>query len=152
MVSSDSPAASLVVTVLVLAYVLYQQLQVRPVTGRILLPIILIVLGGSSVASYSHQHPLSHSAVAALAGVLILDAGALGALRACTVRLWRDGGRVMRQGTWFTIALWLAGLAIHIAVDQTVHLASSSLLLYLGITYLIQRLVLLSRARAADPA
>lgn len=148
--NSISPAASLGVTVLVLVFILFRQLQVRPVTSRVLLPVLLIALGVASEASYSHLHPVSGPALAVLAGLLVLDAGVLGALRARTVRLWRDGGQVWRQGTWLTVALWLAGLAIHVAVDQADHLGSSSLLLYLGITYLVQRLVLLSRARRCN--
>lgn len=132
---------------LVLAYVLYRQRQVRPVTSRMLVPAILIALGLASQIGYSHTHRLSGPDLAALAGVLVIDAGGLGVVRACTVRLWHEGSQVLRKGTWLTVALWLAGLAIRIAVDQAAHLGSDSLLLYLGVTWLAQRLVLLSRAR-----
>ncbi|MBO0801589.1 MAG: hypothetical protein J2P25_00725 [Nocardiopsaceae bacterium] len=143
---SVSSSASLVVTVVVLAFILFRQLRARPVTSRMLIPVVLIVVGLGNELSYSQRHPLSGAALAALAGLLVLDAGALGALRAWTVRLWREDGQVLRQGTWLTVALWLVGLGIHVAVDQVAGLGSSSLLLYLGITYLVQRLVLLPRA------
>jgi hypothetical protein len=48
-----------------------------------------------------------------------LAAGALlGALRATTVRVWREQERFMRQGTWLTAVLWLVSVGGHVGAAQ----------------------------------
>jgi hypothetical protein len=75
------------------------------------------------------------------------DAVGLGAVRAMTVRLWREGGAVLARSQWVTVALWLAGFGIHAGVDAAAHISSNSELLYIGVTWAAQRLVLSARAR-----
>ncbi len=72
---------------------------------------------------------------------------ALGAVRAFTAKLWSEGGRTLRQGTWLTIVLWLFSIGGHLALDAISALGSASLLLYLGTTLATQRLVLSWRVR-----
>jgi hypothetical protein len=72
----------------------------------------------------------AHPAVTMLLVLLLsFDDVGLGAVRGYTVRVWRDGQRWLRQGTWTTIALWLAGSAIHVAVDNVTHIGPSNALL-----------------------
>lgn len=65
-----------------------------------------------------------------------------------------DRGQAWRQGTWLTAVLWIVSLGVHLGYDYLVDgkgaqagLGSASLLLYFGVTYMIQRLVLQARAR-----
>jgi hypothetical protein len=130
----------------VLALILYRQLQVRRASPTLLLPAVLIVVGVAELATLSKgSSKLTSGEIGILIALLVLDAGALGFLRAWTVKLWRDGQGVLRQGTWFTVGLWLVGIAIHEVVDLVAHIPSSSLLLYLGVTLLAQQLVLQAR-------
>lgn len=138
---------SLLVSLAVLAWLLYGQLRARPLTGSFSVPLILCAVGVAALVSASRVHPMTPATLAILAALLIGDASLLGALRAYTVRLWQDGGRVMRQGTWLTLLLWIAGVAIHVWIGQAGGIGTSDLLLYLGVTLAAQRLVLQARAR-----
>jgi len=133
-----------------LVFVLYRQLQVRRLSSRYTVPVILVLLGVISLTSPGPTGLGSASGVLILAGLLLIDAAGLGALRAWTVRLWRTGDAVFRQGTRLTAALWLLGVVIHAAVDGLAGISDSTLLLYLGVSYGVQQLVL--QARAQQPA
>jgi hypothetical protein len=131
---------SIVISVAVLAYILYRQVQVRRAAPRMVLPVVLLVLGVVGLEQGSSRPTAAKLGI--LVALLALDAVGLGALRAWTVKLWRDGHDVLRQGTWVTVVLWLVGLGIHEAVDVIAHIPGSSTLLYLGVTFLAQQLVL----------
>jgi len=67
-----------------------------------------------------------------------------------------DGGQAWRQGNWLTALLWIVSLAAHLGYDYIVDrkagqsgLGSASLLLYFGVTFTIQR-VILAGPRPAD--
>jgi len=142
---------SMVVSIVILAYILWNQMRVRVLRAKMTLPVVLIVLGAGNLSSLGGAHPLSGAAVALLILSLLGDAVGIGALRAYTVRLWRDGAQIMRQGTWVTMLLWLLGISIHVLLDAASGAGSASYLLYLGLTLGTQRLVLQSRtARLAE--
>lgn len=148
--SSSQPAGTtavdIVISLAVLALILYRQLQVRRASPTLLLPAALIVIGLAELATLSKgSSKLTSGEIGILIALLVLDAAGLGVLRAWTVRLWRDGEGVLRQGTWITVGLWLVGIVIHEVVDLVAHIPSSSLLLYLGVTLLAQQLVLQAR-------
>jgi hypothetical protein len=70
------------------------------------------------------------------------------------VHVWVDGGQGWRQGTWLTAVLWVVSLGVHLGYDYLLEgkgaqagLGSASLLLYFGVTYTIQRLILQARAQ-----
>ena len=76
-----------------------------------------------------------------------------GAIRAPTVRVWVDGGQSWRQGTRLTAVLWVVSLGVHLGYDYLVEgkgsqsgLGSASLLLYFGVTFTIQQLILDDRS------
>jgi hypothetical protein len=99
-----------------------------------------------------HGHHGAGVAVA-LAGSLVI-AAVFGAIRAATTHVWVDGGQAWRQGNWLTAALWIVSLGAHLGYDYLVDgkgsqagVGSASLLLYLGVTVLIQRLILQARAQ-----
>jgi hypothetical protein len=95
--------------------------------------------------------------IAALAGSLVI-AAIFGVIRAATVRVWNDGGQAWRQGNWLTALLWVLSLAAHLGYDYVVDrksgqsgLGSASLLLYFGVTFTIQRIILQARAQRIGP-
>jgi hypothetical protein len=132
---TGAPGLNYLISAALFAYMLYRQRQVRRVNGRMLLPLIALVLG--IIAIGKAGVPIN---VGLLAAVLLGDAVCLGAVRA--------GYR--RQGTWLTLGLWLAGVAIHQTVDHFAHFPPGSLLLYLGVTWLAQHAVLLLRVRRLE--
>lgn len=141
-----------VVSVAVLAYVLYQQRQIRPLRTKLLLPLVLAVFGVSNVLSDLKGHPLTSGQAAVIVALLLVDAIGLGTLRAFTVRLWRHDGQVFRQVRWVTVGLWLVGVGVHEAALVATHIDAASLLLYVGLTLGAQRLVLDARARRSWPS
>lgn len=144
--SVSTTAVDVVISLAILALILWRQLQVRRASPTLVLPLVLIVLGAASLTTMSKgSSKLTSGELGILAALLVLDAVGLGALRAMTVKLWREGDALLRKGTWVTVGLWLVGIAIHEVVDLVAHIPSSSLLLYLGVTLLSQQLVLQSR-------
>ena len=152
-------AVNLLIGLAVLALILVRQMQVRPVRANFRLPLILAIIGVVELYQFlqhQHQHHNTGVVFAALAGSLAL-AAVFGAIRAMTVRVWFDGGRALRQGTWFTAVLWIVSLGAHLGYDYIVDgkslsgLGTASLTLYFAVTYTIQRLILQTKAqRLAD--
>lgn len=149
--SVGATAADIVISLAVLALILYRQLQVRRASPTLILPVILIVIGLAGLTAASKgSNKLTAGGIGILVALLVFDAVGLGAVRAWTVRLWHDGTAVLRQGTWVTVALWLVGIVIHEVVDLVAHIPSTSLLLYLGVTLLAQQLVLQARVNRVE--
>ncbi|MCU6482185.1 hypothetical protein QO003_003799 [Arthrobacter silviterrae] len=149
-----------------LAWILYRQLSVRPVRENrpYLLMLVLGVVGIGQIAAVAGHAAIPAAAYLAM-GAGLVSAAAVGWWRGSLIRVWRDGGTLLRQGNWTTVALWIAGLAIHLGLDQVgVFLApaaeragaqalgTTSIMLYLSIALAAQRFGTLSRARAAAPA
>ena len=83
----------------------------------------------------------------------------IGALRACTVRIWMQGGQPRARGNVLTAVLWLLALAAHLGYDYLVgkdksmaQLGTASLLVYLVASLAVQRLVVGFRAQRLDPS
>jgi uncharacterized BrkB/YihY/UPF0761 family membrane protein len=147
-------STNIIISVLVLLYILYNQRRVRQLrqTLRLTLPIVLIIVGFLSTTSHFNTQPLTTTGLILIVASLLFLAGGMGALRAYTVKIWSNDQGVFRQGTWLTIGLWLVSVALHVVVEQFGHTGQSSLLLYVGITLAVQRLVLYSRARSYFPS
>lgn len=147
--------ANIVLGVLVLALILRRQLRVRPVQedARIWLLAVLAVLGVSSMSRTLHGHHVSSGVVAVLVASLVA-AAVLGGIRGLTVQVWRDtGGRALRKGTALTAGLWIASIVLHIVADVWVDdlsdiagLGTSTILVYLAITWAVQGYVVRERA------
>jgi FtsH-binding integral membrane protein len=149
-----SSLIGIVVELAILALVLGRQLQTRPVSSSYRLPAILAAIGAVELFSFAHsQHESAHAGtiVTAVAGSLVL-AAATGALRAPTVRLWRQDGQLWRKGTWLTLALWVVSLAAHFGYDALVArgtvagVSGASVLLYFAVSLAVQQLILSARA------
>ena len=142
----------LLIGVAVLALVLYRQLQKRPVRDNMRLPLIFGVIGVIELVQFLQHGHHGTGVIIALAGSLVL-AAIFGAIRAATVHVWVDGGQAWRQGNWLTAVLWIVSLGVHLGYDYLVEgkssdgLGTASLLLYLGVTFTIQRLILQAKAQ-----
>jgi len=155
-------AVDIVLGAAVLALLIYRQLIARPVSASALrLLVILGVVGAlqtTQFLAHDHSGALTYAAVA---GSLLL-AAVFGALRAATVRIWRQGGQAWSKGNWLTACLWAAALAAHLGYDALIAhghgdrgLGTATVVLYLAITLGFQRVIVLARAhrlQAAAPA
>lgn len=145
---------SIVIGILALLFVLARQLQKRPVREdrgmRFML--ILAVVGLYEIGTYLAHHSAHATAIGIVAGSLVV-AAVFGAIRAYTVRLWREDGVLYRQGNALTLLLWLVAIGAHFGLDILVDhsgggsgLASSALVLYIAVSLGVQRLVVGRRA------
>jgi hypothetical protein len=136
--------------VLAVLYILNRQRRVRLVPRLLGLrfPIVLGVVGLIDLVSYTNGHHPSHSAYLWMVATLIVGGIILGAIRALTVKIWTSNGWVLRQGTGITMALWVVSLALHFlsGAHGAGNLEAASFLLYLAITYGVQRYVVHRRA------
>jgi drug/metabolite transporter (DMT)-like permease len=145
---------SIVIGLVVLGWLLYRQVQVRELRHDrgYVFPMVICVAGIAQIIGYDREHPLAGTGIALLA-LSFVAAAAFAMLRARTVRVWLEDGRLLRQGTAVTIALWLVAIGIHLGGDHLIaphdadRLGSVSLLLYLGVSLAIQRFALGERAR-----
>jgi hypothetical protein len=142
----------LLLGILVLVYIVVRQVRARPVRSfNPRVPLILGVIGVVELVSFLKADHDKVAVVASLAGSLVL-AAVLGAVRAGTVRIWSDGGAAWSRGTWITAALWVVSLAVHLGYDYVLTgqdergLGSASILLYLAVTFAVQRLIVSYRA------
>ncbi len=140
--------------VVIAALVLYRQRRIRPVP-RVLhlrLPFLLGVIGLIEVLDYANGHHISAGGFWLVLGVTVVGAGALGVVRALTVRIWESHGWIVRQGTWLTMALWVVSLALHLPSGfgatrlGAAGLETSSVLLYVALTLAVQASVVHGRA------
>jgi hypothetical protein len=154
-----SELTNLVIGLLVLVYVVSRQLQAKPAKTDMRLPVILGVIGIIQLTGFlrGESHHASEVA-AALIGSLLL-AAAFGAIRAATVHVWVDNGQTWRQGNWLTAALWIVSFAVHLGYDYIVDgrgplsgLGNASLVLYIAITYAVQRFIIQARAQRISSA
>jgi len=157
---SSSDVISLVVGLAVLGLVLVRQLATRRLSESYRLSVILAVIGAVEFVDFLKGHPGNPGGIiAAVVGSLVL-AAVFGVARALTVRVWRQGGQLMRKGTWLTGVLWIVGLAAHLGFDYLVaghvngtnggNVGDATILLYLVVTLTLQQFVLLARVRRQE--
>jgi hypothetical protein len=142
----------IVIGVAVVLLLLARQVQKRSVKedSRPLIFLVLAVVGLFEAGQFLKAHPVGSEAILLTVGSLVL-AVIFGIVRAFTVRLWREDGKLFRQGNVLTIVLWLVSIGIHFAGDTLIDssakgLSSSTLLLYLAMTLGVQQIVVRYRA------
>jgi hypothetical protein len=142
-----------VIGLLVLGLLIYRQVQARPITQRRQrIGLIIAVVGLVLAIQYLQKHS-GTVIIAALIGSLVLAAG-FGAARAATVRIWTQNGQQWSQGNWLTVVLWVVAVAAHLGLDAALGshkglsgLGSATLVLYLGVSLLVQYLIVTYRAQ-----
>jgi hypothetical protein len=150
---SGGTITSLVIGVAVLALLVVRQLSVRRLNESYRLTLIIAIIGVVEFVSFLNTHHGHRTEVIeAVAGSLAI-AAVTGALRAPTVKIWRDdSGQLLRQGTWLTAVLWIVSVGAHLGYDALVggktlgDVGDATILLYLAVTLVIQRVIMLARA------
>lgn len=149
---------SIVIGVLVLGLILFRQIQKRSVKedSRPVLLLVLLVIGLVELVQFIQAHPVNGTGIAMLLASLVA-AGIFGAIRAYTVRLWRENGTLYRQGNALTVLLWLIAIGVHFGADVLIDhsgsakgLATTALTLYIAVSFGVQRIVVQARAAAMN--
>lgn len=148
----------LVIGIAVLGLLIVRNLRAQPVrqvNQRLFL--VLGVIGVIETYQYLANHDAGATAVGALAGSLVL-AAAFGLIRAMTVRVWMQDGQPWSQGNVLTAILWVLALAAHLGYDALLDhhrnltgLGEATVLLYLVVSLLVQRVVVAARAARLSP-
>jgi multisubunit Na+/H+ antiporter MnhB subunit len=159
---SGANLVNLIIGIAILALFLSRQLVTRRLSESYRLSIILAIIGIYEFAVFLNGHPRDDGGIAAaVAGSLVLAAG-FGAVRALTVRVWRENGQLLRRGTWLTALLWVLSLAAHLGYDYLVaghvtgkngsNVGDATIILYLVVTLTVQRFILLNRVARQEAA
>jgi len=146
---------SIIVSIGVFAFLLYRLRQVRPVPRRPRLRSSMII-GGLGIVSFGAA--LGHERIAQKIWLVLLASfligASLGVVRAYTVRLSFVERRLMRQGTWLTVGLWVFAVLLHAAAGPVVsalggpsRIVSASGMLYLAMASAVQQLVVVRRGQ-----
>jgi hypothetical protein len=154
--------ANLIIGIAVLALFLSRQLVTRRLSESYRLSVILAVIGIVEFADFLNGHPRDDGGIAAAVVGSLALAAAFGAVRALTVRVWRENGQLLRRGTWLTAALWIVSLAAHLGYDYLVaghvtgknggNIGDATIILYLVVTLTVQRFILLNRVARQEAA
>jgi hypothetical protein len=159
---SGANLANLIIGIAVLALFLSRQLVTRRLSESYRLSVILAVVGIVEFADFLNGHPHDDGGIAAAVVGSLALAAAFGAVRALTVRVWRENGQLLRRGTWLTAALWIVSLAAHLGYDYLVaghvtgknggNIGDATIILYLVVTLTVQRFILLNRVARQEAA
>ncbi len=154
---SASDVTNVVIGIAIVGLLVYRQLTARPVRERNAARLVLIlgVIGVIEMVQAAKGHHIGSATIGWIALGLVIGAS-LGALRAMTMRIWRDdAGVAWRRGSVLTGALWIVSLAAHFGLDALIDhsttaksLGSADILLYLAVTLGVQREVIRARAAA----
>lgn len=162
---SGQGVLNIVIAAAALLWILYRQLQARPIKENrpYSLMLVLAVLGIVQIFQLAGQADISAAGYTALLLGLLSGAG-FGWLRGRIVHLWRDAdGTLLRQGNWLTIVLWIVAIAVHLGLDWAgVHLSPeghssgaealglTGIMLYLAVALAAQRFATLARTPAGQ--
>jgi hypothetical protein len=147
------PIQTVFLVLLVAVFVVYRQMRTRPTASRGVLytSAIMVVVGVAGGGLIDGRH-LTISL--ALLVVEVVAALALGAVRAATVRVWRDAsGVAWSKATGWTALAWLASVAVRVgmyfaSVALGLTVSTTSILLFMGLTIGAQALLVDRRGRA----
>lgn len=152
-----SSLTNILLAVLVLFVILTRQVRAQPAREDrgILRMVVIGAIGAYEILQFGEHNTVPVAAYALLVLGLVVGA-ALGVVRGFQVHLWRnEAGVLMRQGNVVTVVLWLVAIGIHVGLDyvggdvssSAAGLNSASILLYIAVSFGVQRLVIMERAQ-----
>lgn len=147
---------SAVLALAVLSLAVYRQMRARRIVeGRALtLPLVLIAVGVLQGNLIDQTH--ASLSVTLLVAELVAGA-ALGAVRAFTMRIWRDAeGALWGKGTSWTVVAWVVMIAARFGFAAAGSAAGMTLqvgpvLIFLGLSLVVQAGIVGLRARSTHP-
>jgi hypothetical protein len=150
-------AVNLLIGILILGLVIYRQMIPRRVRSNMRIMLILAIIGLVQTVQYLHGRHVDATIVAEIIGSLVL-AAVFGLARASTVRLFFKDGQWWTRGNWITAILWVVSVAAHLGFDYLVaghgssgtSFGNATILLYLAVTFTVQRLVVIARAQRRE--
>jgi hypothetical protein len=110
---------SAVVAIVLAGLIIVRQVRPRPVAmrGLVVLPLVLIVIGVSTVAKAAPKGQSMTSAETTWLAVDLALGVVSGVARGFTVRLYEQAGELWRRGTRLTVILWLVTIALRVVIS-----------------------------------
>jgi hypothetical protein len=139
---------TLALVVLLVGYLIARRFGGQPLRAQnLVLPLAITVFGGYQLRG----HHLGPADLAFLA-VEALLALAVGAARGATIHLYVRDGHLWQRYRWATLGVWVIAIALRVGLVAGGHLvgvsvATSSILLVLGISLIGEALIVAQRAR-----
>ena len=143
-------AVTIALAVLLVGFVIWQQVRTRPINPRQLVipPLILAFLG---ITNLSGHPPDSAAADAALAAS-VLTGLVFGVARGISTRVWWSNGELLRKGTTVTLVLWAVAIVVRLLITVVARrqgvaasVTTGEIPLFLGITLAAQNLLIWRR-------
>jgi hypothetical protein len=134
--------------VLVLAWVVIAQLIARPLVRVPFVGGFLAAIGLAAMIALVTVHVVDGTDATLMAISWVIGVG-LAVARASLVRMWLDGGRIMRRGGALTTALWIVAVAQHLAIDLLLPpgVGVATIAFFFGSSLVAQWIVMSRRAR-----
>lgn len=146
---------SYLIVAVLLVGVIWRQISPRVISKKTTLYLVIMLIGVAEVggAISTQAIPFTGENIVIIAVAYLILAVPFGIMRAKSYRLWvANDGLVMRRGTVVTVVLWMISFAIHLGIDYYVVPGSDAfLILYLGLSLMIQREWVFSRAKRLYP-
>lgn len=137
---SPESIAQYALYVLIAVFIIYRQLAPRQIRSGGRLAILPVLLTGYGLYSMLQTPPAGGDAYLLLAGQLVISAVA-GVVRGLTIKFYVNAeGVPMQRGTWLTIVVWLAYIALRVGSYFVAAgaLGTPEILLSIGVTLLVQ--------------
>jgi hypothetical protein len=155
----QSQPVSVVVGLCLVAFLCVRQLRAQEVseTRGLRLMVVFGVLGAAQLMTALDADPVSTVALACVLASLMIE-GALGGLRGARVAIYREGSQLMSGGNATTVALWIAGVAVHFGTEAFASLidtasagiSGASLVIGVVLSLGAQKYVTLDRAKRCE--
>ena len=131
-----------------IVFILYNQIKIKTINtdSKFTFPLIMIILGMNNFIKYINMSQISLlSWLAIIINFTILAIG-MATVRATTLRIWSEQNVIYRQGTWLTILVWIISIGLHAFLNSIGHVGQATTMLYIGITFTSQKIIILKRA------
>lgn len=150
---------ALLILLIVIPWSIWRQMHTRPVTAGALVKLPLIFAAAAAVFGLAeHAHAMTSAVVIYNAECAVLAIG-FGAWRGVNVSIWQEGETAMQRGNRATLTLWIAMIALKIALGTVAAVTgwipaegAGAILGFLALTMAIQNLVVARRTLWAPRA
>ena len=138
-----------IVSILVIIFIAFKQLQPKKIKVDSKGKYIILLLGmyDAYMAITNKQLQINYKTILGLIFTLVVLAGGFAFFRAYTCKVWKKNNQYYQQGNYITLALWAIMIILHAIIDRVILGLDATFILYLGISLVVQHLVLLNKIK-----
>ncbi|NON61560.1 hypothetical protein [Acidianus sp. RZ1] len=131
------------ISIVVTLFLLYMQVRPRKLNvtfSTFFFPVILLIIGLLIINQLPRFQDFTLM-------IQLFVALFFGSMRAYSVTIYRDKGELYRVGNYKTIGIWIVYMAIEYLIELVANYNFSPIILDIGVSLLIQRLVTIFRTK-----